>query len=159
MSQSSTKGSICWKYIPWYHIVASSKWSNFVVNWYFLVFPTKKSRVQILSFIVVIIDLKTIYIYIYINKNYSLFLSSLLIVFFSIHFPLKVQEDLFLWKGFLLTFWSLFFGWGINFIIWIVGNLRKKLISRQLKNLISSDSSYRAQLESIQSKWFSFNFW
>ena len=93
-----------------------------------------------------------IYIYIYINKNYSLFLSSLLIVFFSIHFPLKVQEDLFLWKGFLLTFWSLFFGWGINFIIWIVGNLRKKLISRQLKNLIISDSSSRAQLESIQSK-------
>ena len=93
-----------------------------------------------------------IYIYIYINKNYSLFLSSLLIVFFSIHFPLKVQEDLFLWKGFLLTFWSLFFGQGINFIIWIVGNLRKKLISRQLKNLIISDSSSRAQLESIQSK-------
>ena len=84
-------------------------------------------------------------------KN-NIYISSLLIVFFSIHFPLKVQGDLFLWKGFLLTFWSLFFGWGINFIIWIVGNLRKKLISRQLKNLIISDSSSRAQLESIQSK-------
>lgn len=100
MSQSSTKGSICWKYIPWYHIIASSKWSNFVVNWYFLVFPTKKSRVKILSFIVVIIDLN-----IYINKQELLLILKLstYCIFFNT-FPSKSTGRFIFMEGLSLNF-------------------------------------------------------
>ena len=116
MSQSSTKGSICWKYIPWYHIVASSKWSNFVVNWYFLVFPTKKSGVQILSFIVVIIDLKTIYIYIYIYKQELLLILKLstYCIFFNT-FPSKSTGRFIFMEGLSLKFLVPIFWMGNKF--------------------------------------------